>query len=362
MRRAASAASRQARKRSAPVTVKQELKQEPASVQPPRKRAATTAAVKRERPAAPADPPRDPSGRLIFPDAPDFRPRFTPAQVIAAGSFGGIYFNRFGGKPGILKYPGGGVPIDVNNFPAEWFEGLPVTHHAGRRYNAAVNKFGVVAGQDQEYWESKGWMCGPDKRGHFQWYCNFFLGRRCDDDARQIARWKGVASDTGRWRVTLANRLARAGLGADAAARVSPVICQVSSGGGGEGRDAAGVPHRLGKGWTTRPRRRTTSPTQWPSLSSLFPTILRRCCTGRMSWCRPTWIARSKSSRRRANCRKVKKSTHGKIMRGFTAMESSCLQAGMESSCLQAGAINKEKTRESQKCRIQINKKSKQNF
>ena len=319
---ASAAATGQARKRSASVAMKQESKQGPASAPTPRKRAATTAAVKRERPAAPADPPRDASGRpaapadpprdaagrLVFPDAPDFRPRFTPAQVIAVGSFGGIYFNRFGGKPGILKYPGGGVPIDVIDFPAAWFEGLPVTHYAGRRYNKAVNKFGVVAGQDQEYWEAKGWMCGPDKRGHFQWYCNFFLGRRCDDDARQISRWKGVAADSGRWRVTLANRLARAGLGADAAARVSPVICQVS----GKGREGEGRKGREGVDATWSLGVAQPLQLKNPPSSSLFPTLFRCCCTGRTSWCRPTWIARSKSSRKRANCRKEKKHTRKK--------------------------------------------------
>lgn len=202
----------------------------------PRKRAASTSTAaahqsdapppaKRARPATPPDPPRDKAGRLVFKDRPDFGPRLTPAQVIRAGSFGGIYFNPFGGKKGIIKYKNG-VPIDANEFPASWFEGLADRWYKGRRYDKAVNKYGVVAGQDQAYWEEKGWMCGPDKRGWFQWYCHWYCGRRCDDDDRQISRWRGVASDTGRWRVTLANKLARAGVGVEHAPRVSPVICQ----------------------------------------------------------------------------------------------------------------------------------------
>jgi hypothetical protein len=237
---AASATSTRGKRSAPPTAVKQEAGaaaacqrgQEPTAAAP-RKRAATSSAVKKEknvlvdRPLSPPEPARHPkTGRLIFPDAPDFQPRLTPEQVIRAGSFGGIYFNKHGGKKGIIKYPGGGVPIDATDFPAAWFEGLPVDFYAGRRYRKEVNKYGVVAGQDQAYWEAKGWMIGPDKRGWFQWYCHFYVGRRCADDARQISRWKGVASDTGRWRVTLANRLARAGLAADAAPRVSPVICQ----------------------------------------------------------------------------------------------------------------------------------------
>jgi hypothetical protein len=69
-------------------------------------------------------------------------------------------------------------------------------------------------------------MNPQDPRGWFQWYCRFFCGRRTDDDARQITRWRGVAADTGRFRVQLANRLVRAGLPAASAPELSPVICQ----------------------------------------------------------------------------------------------------------------------------------------
>ena len=161
----------------------------------------------------------------MFPDRPDFNPRLTPEQVVRAGSFGGIYFNPRGGKPGMIKYKHG-VPIDAADYPASWFEGLPDRWYKGRRYDKSVNKYGVVAGQDQYYWEGKGWMSGPDKRGWFQWYCEWYCGRRCSDDDRQISRWRGVASDTGRWRVTLANRVARAGGSVADAARLSPVISQ----------------------------------------------------------------------------------------------------------------------------------------
>ncbi|NLV94052.1 MAG: hypothetical protein GX031_05810, partial [Candidatus Riflebacteria bacterium] len=26
----------------------------------------------------------------------------------------------------------------------------------------------------------------------FQWYCRYFMGRRCPDDERQIRRWKAM--------------------------------------------------------------------------------------------------------------------------------------------------------------------------
>ena len=40
----------------------------------------------------PSEGTRDELGRLVFDDAPDFRPTLTPKQVIQAGSFGGYDF------------------------------------------------------------------------------------------------------------------------------------------------------------------------------------------------------------------------------------------------------------------------------
>jgi hypothetical protein len=176
-------------------------------------------------------PVRARCGRLRFGDlAPDlakaFRPRLTPEQVIRAGSFGGIYFNPVGGKPGIH---GRVVDIDPTEFPAPWFEGLPTVAYAGRRYDVTKNCYGVKAGQDQAFWEEKGWIRRDlDPRGWFHWYCRFYLGRRTTDgeDERQISRWVGVAGAKGRWRRALANKTAAKGLPADRAHEASPVIAQ----------------------------------------------------------------------------------------------------------------------------------------
>lgn len=137
--------------------------------------------------------PRD----VRFADHPEFRPNMTPEQCIRAGIFGGIYFNPRGGKPGIK---GRSVAVDHREFPREWFAGLPVAAYAARRYDATANRYGVVAGSDQAAWESKGWMHAQDPRGWFQWYCRFYVGRRTEDDARQIRRWAGVAGPRGRWK------------------------------------------------------------------------------------------------------------------------------------------------------------------
>lgn len=161
-------------------------------------------------------------GFLVFEDRPDFKPNLTPAQVIAAGSWGGCYFHPRGGKPGIR----GPCAIDPKEFPKDWFEGLDQTMFASRRYNIPTNLYGVKAGQTQTYWEESGWIDPRDPRGWFQWYSRFFCGRRLDgEDDRQISRWKGVCGEKGRWKTNLINKILNANASWDDS-RVSPVVRQ----------------------------------------------------------------------------------------------------------------------------------------
>lgn len=174
---------------------------------------------------APAhDGARDAAGRLV-PFAAcreDFRPTFTPAECIAKGIFGGCYFNPRGGKPGLF---GREVAVGVEEFPASWFEGVGEGLYASRRYHVPTNRYGVKAGQDQAFWEGKGWIHEQDPRGWFQWYCRFFVGRRTADDDRQQQRWLACAGGKGRWRNQLCGRVRTAGAAFDDEA-VSPVIRQ----------------------------------------------------------------------------------------------------------------------------------------
>jgi len=177
---------------------------------------------------------RDSRGRLAqFPSAPaHFRPNLTPHCMLLLGMHGGIYFNPKGGKPG-LKYPRSrfpnGIPgVGFDEFPAEWFEGVPKEKYSSRKYSTANNCYRVKSGLDQVGWESSGWINECDPRGWTQWYFRYYMGRRLEggEDERQIGRWSGVAGEKGRWKNNLIGKCLRDNKAHDDLS-VSPVVRQV---------------------------------------------------------------------------------------------------------------------------------------
>ena len=59
-------------------------------------------------------------------------------------------------------------------------------------YDVSVNKYGVKCGTLLRFWENKGWINKIDPDGWFQWYFRNCLGRRSQDNERQINRWKKI--------------------------------------------------------------------------------------------------------------------------------------------------------------------------
>jgi hypothetical protein len=122
--------------------------------------------------------------RLTAPEgeafAADFRPQLSPAQMLELGVFGGRYLTDC-----------------RDEFPEAWFDKAKLDP-AGP--NPDLNFFGVSASKPLSYWREKGWIWPDDPRGWFQWYCRYYLGRRCEDDARQIARWKAMTRHIGQIR------------------------------------------------------------------------------------------------------------------------------------------------------------------
>lgn len=109
----------------------------------------------------------EPTGRNFH---PDFRPELTPTELLALGVFGGKY------------------KTDCRDeFPASWFRRARL---CPERHDPTMNFFGVNASQPLAVWRKNGWIYREDPRGWFQWYCRYYLGRRCVDDDRQVRRWR----------------------------------------------------------------------------------------------------------------------------------------------------------------------------
>ena len=161
-----------------------------------------------------------------FPDYPDFRPNLSPTEVLRMGSFGGGYFRPI--YSSVLK-----SDIDRawdDGIPKTWLKGLDIQKQvASPVYDASVNKYGVKCGQTLEQWEHNGWIREVDPYGWFQWYCRFFQGRRCDDDARQVARGIACFGPKGRWRNNLINKIRNSKLPLEKAVddpTISPAVRQ----------------------------------------------------------------------------------------------------------------------------------------
>src|SRR6185312_8252607 len=103
---------------------------------------------------------------------PEFTPDLSPKQMLELGVFAGKYLTDC-----------------RKEFPASWFARAKL---AKERRQPKLNYFGVDAGQPLSQWRRKGWIHPDDPRGWFQWYCRYWMGRRTEDDARQIKRWKAI--------------------------------------------------------------------------------------------------------------------------------------------------------------------------
>lgn len=101
---------------------------------------------------------------------PDFKPELTPGEMLEVGVFGGKYLTDC-----------------TNEFPASWYKKAKLN---SIKKDKNLNFFGVNASQPLAIWRKKGWIHVDDPRGWFQWYCRYYLGRRHEDDERQIKRWK----------------------------------------------------------------------------------------------------------------------------------------------------------------------------
>ncbi len=103
---------------------------------------------------------------------PLFTPDLTPKEMLELGVFGGKYLTDC-----------------RKEFPASWFAKAKLCHE---RHDPKLNFFKVNASQSLAIWRKNGWIHRDDPRGWFQWYCRYYMGRRGEDDTRQIRRWRAI--------------------------------------------------------------------------------------------------------------------------------------------------------------------------
>lgn len=111
----------------------------------------------------------------------DFEPELTPGEMLKLGVFGGKYMTDC-----------------TKEFPASWFKKAQLCH---KKHDAELNFFKINASQPLKVWREKGWIHPDDPRGWFQWYCRYYMGRRHEDDGRQIKRWRAFRRHAGAVRI-----------------------------------------------------------------------------------------------------------------------------------------------------------------
>jgi hypothetical protein len=111
----------------------------------------------------------EPPGRNFH---PSFTPNLSPMEMLKLGVFGGKYMTDC-----------------KDEFPSSWFENAKLCHE---EHDARLNLFEVNASLPLSVWIKNGWIYREDPRGWFQWYCRYYMGRRCPDDTRQISRWRAI--------------------------------------------------------------------------------------------------------------------------------------------------------------------------
>jgi len=103
---------------------------------------------------------------------PNFRPSLSPKEMLELGVFGGRYLTDC-----------------TKEFPSAWFKKAKLSP---LKHDPRINFFGVNASQSLSVWRKNDWIHPDDPRGWFQWYCRYYMGRRHEDDQRQIKRWKAI--------------------------------------------------------------------------------------------------------------------------------------------------------------------------
>ena len=117
----------------------------------------------------------------------DFRANKTPIEIIKESAFGGTFFRDIYSSINRKWYRKSWKEFDQ-------LKNIDQKYYCSDYYNVSANKYGVKCRTSLIFWENKGWIHEIDPYGCFQWYFRYWLGRRSEDDERQINRWKKIVS------------------------------------------------------------------------------------------------------------------------------------------------------------------------
>ena len=146
------------------------------------------------------------NGRYVFEDFPDFLPNLSPREMFKRGSFGGTYWRPIYSSV---------VKKDLKNihkqYPESWWKDIPEDWmvRSFENYDININKHKAKVGTTLDFWEGKNWINESHPYGWVHWYCDFFSGKRCEDDERQIGRWKKLAGHKGRFMLFLVTQITK---------------------------------------------------------------------------------------------------------------------------------------------------------
>ena len=136
--------------------------------------------------------------------------------MIKEGAFGGTYFRDIYSGTKEKWYRKSWKELDQ-------LKDIDQNVYCSSYYDVSVNKYGLKCGTSLRFWENKGWINEIHPYGWFQWYFRYWLGRRSEDDERQINRWKKIVS---RFRGKLVKMIRDAGSKFDDYS-ISPKIRQI---------------------------------------------------------------------------------------------------------------------------------------
>ena len=120
----------------------------------------------------------------------NFNPNKTLTEVINEGAFRGTYFRDIYSGVNGKWYKNSWKEFDFlrSKELGSAVKNVDPKLYSSNYYNVKVNKYGVKCGTSLRFCENEGWINGQDPYVWLQWYCRYYLGRRSDDDKRQIKK------------------------------------------------------------------------------------------------------------------------------------------------------------------------------